>query len=289
MTQKVALVTGASSGIGASTAIALAEAGFLVYGAARRTERMDALRKHGVRPVHLDITNEASIDACLAHIRAEGNDIDVLVNNAGYGSYGALEEVPMSEAHLQFDVNVFGLAALIQKVIAPMRRNRWGRIINVSSIGGVISMPYGGWYHASKFALEGYSAALRQELAPFGVDVSVIRPGGTKSEWANIATQSLSEISGAGPYAKAVKALERMFRKAVDESYMQAEPETIAQLIVHAATAQRPRTAYVPRGHARAFLCLRRTLSDRLYDGFFRMAMGLPKHMDNDSPAVRQG
>jgi short-subunit dehydrogenase len=283
MNRKIALVTGASAGIGFATAKRLAQAGFIVYAAARRVEKMEALREYGVRILALDVTDDASIEHCIAHIRATAGDIDVLVNNAGYGSYGALEEIPMAEAHRQFDVNVFGLAAMTQKVLAPMRRKRWGRVINISSIGGVITMPYGGWYHASKFAVEAYSSSLRQEVKPFGVNVVVIRPGGTKSEWGDIAMQSLTEVSGRGPYAPAVNAMEGMFRKSVDNSSLLVEPEVIAELVLAAATAKHPKTVYVPRGYARIFLCIRRLLSDRLYDAFVRVAARLPARMGNDA------
>jgi len=279
MNQRVALVTGASSGIGAETARRLAQAGFVVYAAARRVDRMEALKPHGIKVLPLDITQEVSINACLAAIRAESGGIDVLVNNAGYGSYGAVEEVPMAEARRQFEVNLFGLATLTQLVIPHMRAQRWGRIINVSSIGGVTAFPYGAWYHSSKFALEGYSSALRQELNPFGVKVAVIRPAGTESEWRIFAMDSLEKVSGTGPYRVAVESMMRVFRNTEKSPAMRVPAGTIAEAIFKAATATRPKSVYLGPGIAKVFVFLAWLLSDRAFDAFKRSASGLPRTM----------
>lgn len=284
MNPRVALVTGASSGIGLDTARYLAEAGFVTYAAARRVDRMAALRAHGVRVLPLDLTDDASIQACAETIRSESGGVDVLVNNAGYGAYGALEEVPLAEARRQFEVNLFGLARLTQLVIPYMRERRWGRIINVSSIGGVMATPYGGWYHATKFALEGYSTALRQELAPFGIGVAVIRPAGTQSEWGQIATASLQRVSGSGPYRAAVGALMEAFSKGAGSPRMVVPASAIAELIRRAATDARPRTVYAP-GLARVFLFVRWLLSDRAHDALLRMMFRLPKVMGRPGEA----
>ena len=177
----VALVTGASSGIGAATARRLARAGFVVYGAARRLDRLAALEGEGVRPLALDVTDDASMVAAVERVVAEQGRIDVLVNNAGYGSYGAVEDVPQEEARRQIEVNLFGLARLIQLVLPAMRAQGSGRIVNVTSMGGRIATAFGGWYHASKHAVEGLSDSLRQEVARFGIDVVVIEPGGIRT------------------------------------------------------------------------------------------------------------
>src|SRR5262245_52781560 len=157
MDTKVAIVTGASSGIGESTARRLRALGYTVYAAARRVDRMAGLAADGIRVVRLDVTDDASMSALVDHVVAESGRIDVLVNNAGYGSYGAVEDVPLAEARRQFEVNVFGLARLTQLVLPHMRRQGAGRIVNISSIGGKIHEPLGGWYHATKFAVEGLS------------------------------------------------------------------------------------------------------------------------------------
>src|SRR5512145_1253867 len=167
MDHKVALVTGASSGIGEATALELLARGFVVYGAARRVARMQGIADRGGRILELDVTDDDSMRAAIDTILAERGRIDVLVNNAGYGSYGALEDVPIDEARRQFEVNVFGLARITQLVTPHMRAQRSGRIINISSIGGKFYEPFGAWYHATKFAVEGFSDSLRMELRPF--------------------------------------------------------------------------------------------------------------------------
>ncbi len=286
MSGKVALITGASSGIGAATALRMAAAGFIVYAAARRVDRMADLRVHGIKVIGLDVTSEDSITSCLQTIRQESGGIDVLVNNAGYGSYGAVEEVLMDDARRQFEVNLFGLARLTQQVIAHMREQRWGRIINVSSVGGVGATPYGAWYHATKFALEGYSTALRQELEPFGVDVVVIRPGGTKTEWGGIATESLLKVSGDGPYKQAVQAMAATFKKGNDSSMLDS-PDVIAKLILQASTVARPKTVYVPASIARIFVLIPWLLSHRMSNVLTRAFLGLPKVMGLENGGTR--
>ena len=183
MPRPVAFVTGGSTGIGFETAGKLAAAGFTVYAGARRVEKMEPLKSSGVKVVALDVTDEASMSAAVGHVLAAHGRIDVLVNNAGYGTYGSLEEVELAEGRRQFDVNVFGLARMTQLVIPGMRAARAGRIINISSIGGKMYEPLGAWYHATKFAVEGLSDSLRLELKPHGIDVAIIEPAGTLSEW----------------------------------------------------------------------------------------------------------
>ncbi len=263
--QKVALVTGASSGIGEAAAIALAEGGFRVYAAARRVERMRALAGHGVRPIALDVTDEASMSTCVADILAAEGRIDVLVNNAGYGSYGAVEDVPLDEARRQFDVNIFGLARMTQLVLPAMRKQRSGRIINISSMGGKMYTPFGGWYHATKHALEGLSDCLRLELKPFGIDVAIIEPGGIKTDWGTIAADNLAKTSGQGPYGRAArraaKGLKRLYT-----GRLLTSPEVIADAILDAATARRPKTRYAVGFMAKPSIALRKRVSDRTFD-----------------------
>ena len=179
--KKIVLITGVSAGMGKETAKLLLEQGYMVYGAARRLDKMADIKALGVKILEMDITNDAALaEGIDTIIKAEGR-IDVLINNAGFGSYGAVEDVPMSNARYQLEVNLFGTARLIQLVLPYMRKQRYGRIINISSIGGKFAGPLGGWYHASKFALEGLSDSLRNEVKPFGIDVVVIEPGGVKS------------------------------------------------------------------------------------------------------------
>ena len=176
------LVTGASSGMGFDAARALAQKGFEVYGAARRVALMDPLKEYGVIPLQLDVTSEESIDACLA---ATG-PLDILVNCAGYGSFGAIENVSLEEGRRQMEVNLFGLAAITKKVLPGMRERGRGRIVNISSVAGRACLYFGGWYHVSKYAVEAFSDALRIEMKPFGVDVVLIEPGATNTSWGSL-------------------------------------------------------------------------------------------------------
>ena len=184
---KGALVTGVSSGIGRMVAQEPKNAGFKVYAAARRVDRMADLEKDGFTPVALDPTKGESIVECVNTVLSKEESIDVLVNNAGYGSYGAIEDVPLEEGRRLFDVNLFGMARLIQLVTPAMRKNHYGKIVNISSMGGKIWTKFGGWYHATKYAVEGLSDCLRMELKPFGIDVVVVEPGGIKTGWGIIA------------------------------------------------------------------------------------------------------
>ncbi|MBS1182629.1 MAG: short-chain dehydrogenase [Proteobacteria bacterium] len=276
---RTALVTGASAGIGEAIAVRLAAEGFRVYAAARRLDRMEHLKAKGIRVLPLDVTDEASIKAAVAAIEAESDGIDVLVNNAGYGSYGAVEDVPLEEARRQFEVNVFGLAALIRLAAPHMRRQRWGRVINITSIGGVRAFPFGGWYHATKFAVEGLSSSLRQELRPFGVDVVLIRPGAIKSEWAGIALENFRKTSGNGAYASMIKLAEEIFASERVER-MAGEPSAIADVVARAATARRPHASYTAPRAARIMLRVLSLLgSDRCRDAVVRRMFRMPARL----------
>jgi NAD(P)-dependent dehydrogenase (short-subunit alcohol dehydrogenase family) len=267
---KIVLITGASSGIGEEAVKLLLAAGHTVYAGARRLEKMSSLAAAGAHLLALDVTDEASMTAAVHIVLQETGRIDVLINNAGYGSYGALEDVPPEEARRQFDVNIFGLARLTQLVLPAMRAQGAGRIINVSSIGAKFGEAFGCWYHATKFAVEGLSDSLRMELHPFGIDVVVVQPGATHSEWAAIARDSLMQYSGDGPYSKGATAHATMMELGHKGS-IPAAPVVVAKTIVQAVQARRPKTRYVTGGLARTMLFLRSALSDRAFDAMFRM------------------
>lgn len=266
--KKVALVTGASSGIGEASVRRLLAEGFEVYAAARRVEKMQPLAALGARVLPLDVCDDASMVSAIETILANTGRLDILLNNAGYGSYGALEDVPMSEARRQVEVNLFGLARLIQLVTPTMRAQRSGMILNVSSIGGKIHEPFGAWYHATKFAVEGLSDCLRMELAPFNVHVVVIEPGGIKTEWGGIAEQSLLAASGNTAYAPEARRHAAMLAAAGEQS---SDPMVIADVVIRAVRARRPKTRYVAGFGARPILLLRWLLGDRAFDGFMRL------------------
>ncbi|WP_045690655.1 oxidoreductase [Hymenobacter sp. AT01-02] len=261
--KKTVLVTGASAGIGKATAILLAQHGYRVYGAARRIEKMQDLKGYGIIPIALDVTQEESMTACVERIFNEAGSIDILVNNAGFGSYGAVEDVAMHEAKYQLEVNVFGAMRLTQLVLPKMRQNTYGKIVNVSSVGGKIASPLGAWYHASKFALEALSDALRLEVQQFGIDVIVIEPGGTKSEWGDIAVDSLLRVSGQTAYSDLTTAFVKSFKQLATNV---PEPLVIAQLVQESITAKHPKTRYVGGYMAKPMLFLRSVLPDKMLD-----------------------
>lgn len=273
MSAGVALVTGASSGIGEATAVELARRGFTVFGVARRLDRMSGLAAHGVHVFEMDVTDDASITSGVERIVREQGRIDVLVNNAGYGSYGALEDVPIEEARRQFEVNVFGLARLTQLVLPHMRAQRTGRIINVSSIGGKFYEPLGAWYHATKFAVEGLSDSLRLELKPHGIHVVVIEPGTIRTEWGGIASESAIARSGGTAYGRQAERLAKVYDLA-DRPGVGASPRVVALAIAEAATARRPRIRYAVPFGAKAILVVRRILTDRAFDWLILRAYG---------------
>jgi NAD(P)-dependent dehydrogenase (short-subunit alcohol dehydrogenase family) len=261
------LVTGCSSGIGRATAERLARSGWTVYASARRLESMDGLEEAGCRLLRLDVTDESSMQAAVEKIeRAEGA-VGALVNNAGYSLSGAVESVTLEDARRQFETNVFGLAHLTQLVLPAMRREGWGRIVNVSSMGGRLTFPGGGWYHATKHAVEALSDALRFEVQGFGIDVVVIEPGLIRTDFAETAVGSIPV--GDEPYGRFNAAVGAATAGAYDGFYgrrLGGRPDTVARTIERALSAKRPRTRYRVTPSAKLFLTLRRLLPDRGWD-----------------------
>lgn len=276
MNSKVALVTGASSGIGEATVLKLMAQGYTVYAAARRVDRMRGLADAGAHVLPLDVTDDAGMQAAIQKIIAKSGRLDVLVNNAGYGSYGAVEDVSLNEARAQFDVNVFGAVRLIQLALPHMRAQRSGTIVNITSMGGKIHTPLGAWYHGTKFALEAISDCLRMEVEPFGIDVVVIEPGGIKTEWAGIAAQNLQKVSGNGSYAPQANAMANLMVNEASGN-RQSPPQLIADTIAKAVNATRPKTRYAVGFGARPMILMRRLLSDRAFDSLMRMAARMPR------------
>jgi NAD(P)-dependent dehydrogenase (short-subunit alcohol dehydrogenase family) len=260
---RVAIVTGASAGIGAATSRRLHELGFRVYAVARRWEKMAPLAALGIHTVRADVTNEADLVALVDRVVTESGRIDILVNNAGYGSFGALEDVPLDEARRQFEVNVFGAARLCQLVLPQLRARGAGRIINVSSVGARMYQPLGGWYHSTKYALEGLSDCLRVELKPLGIDVVMIQPGGIDTEFPRVAGERLLAASGDGAYADYAR---RYAASLTSDARGISSPSVVARAIARAATVRRPRARYAVGRGARAALLARWLLPDRAYD-----------------------
>jgi NAD(P)-dependent dehydrogenase (short-subunit alcohol dehydrogenase family) len=272
--QKVALVTGASSGIGKATAKRLLKDGYIVYAAARRLERMEDLAKLGGIPLRMDVTSEADLQAVLQQIESNHGGVDVLVNNAGFATYGAVEDTTMEDARYQFDVNVFGLARITQLVLPHMREQRFGKIVNISSMGGRIYTPFGAWYHATKHALEGWSDCLRYEVAPFGIDVIIIEPGGIETEFGDVMLEPMLKRSEGGPYRAQIQGMADAAQRMVERGSAGSPPSLIANVVGKSLRARRPRTRYVAGSMARPMLFIRRWFGDRVFDWTLRRVMG---------------
>jgi len=275
MKNKVVLVTGASRGIGKAAAKKLLQNGYTVYGAARSEDQLRYLEefKNGYYKI-LDVTEEDSRKDCISEILEVEGKIDILINNAGYGLLGAVEDISLEKAREQFDVNLFGLAGLTKLVLPSMRNNSYGKIINISSIAGRSWIPFGGWYNASKFALEGLSDSMRNELKDFGIDVILIEPGAVKTKWDNIASDNLLKNSADGPYSSKAKEHADTFKKSYSDSGIAVEPEIIAETIHKAIESNNPKARYAVPFHAKVLLFFKRILSDSLFDYLIRKAMG---------------
>ena len=260
---KTVLVTGASAGIGKATAIYLAQNGYKVYGVARRIEKMQDLKEFGILTMAMDLTKEDSMVEGVNQILNDAGNIDILVNCAGLGSYGALEDVPMKEAKNLMEINLFGASRLIQLVLPQMRKNKYGKIVNISSVGGKVGLPMGSWYHASKFAIEGLSDSLRNEVRQFGIDVIVIEPGGTKSEMTEIGASDMMRVSGQTVYKNYANSIYKMYTEMTKNA---VEPVVIAKLIKKGIEAKNPKTRYIGGAMARPMLFMRKLLSDKLFD-----------------------
>lgn len=263
--KKVILITGASSGIGKNTALSLIKEGHVVYGVARRLEMMKDIVQAGGHAIKMDILKERNIDNVVNQIIKEQSRVDVLINNAGYGLWGAVETISIDEAKRQFDVNIFGLAYLTKKIIPFMREQKSGKIINMSSMGGKVYTPFGAWYHATKYALEGWSDCLRIELKSFGIDVILIEPGVIKTEFQDVMMDSTVERSIGTPYEKKLKALE----KATQEMYARgigSPPSTITKLIIKAINSHNPKRRYVGGLFAKPMLFIKKWFGDKMYE-----------------------
>ena len=272
---KAVLITGCGSGIGKVTAKHLAERGFTVYATSRDGRGLDELTAAGCKALALDVNDEASMRAAVAEVTAREGAVGVLINNAGYSQSGAVEAVPMAKVRAQFETNVFGLVRLTQLVLPGMRAQRWGKVINLSSMGGKLTFPGGGFYHATKYAVEAISDALRFEVRGFGVDVVIIEPGLIRSGFSKAATaqMNLPAVGEDDPY----RAFHEHVAKATVESYekgplakLAGEPADVARAIEKAITASKPRARYTVSGSAKLLLSQRALLSDSAWDRFLR-------------------
>ena len=291
-TSRAALVTGCSSGIGRATAARLAGSGWTVYATARKPETLGELEARGCRTLALDVTDEASMCAAVEMVEAEHGAVGALVNNAGYSQSGAIETVAMDKVRAQFETNVFGLVRLCQLALPGMRRRRWGKIVNLSSMGGRLVFPGGGFYHASKYAVEAISDALRFEVRAFGIDVILIEPGLIRTEFGTTASGGVAEASpgersgdeasgrGSGDYAQfnahVARATESVYEKGSPVGRLGGPPEAVAKVIEKALGARRPRARYTVTPSAKLLLTQRALLPDRGWDAVMRSQFPQP-------------
>ena len=262
---KVTLVTGASSGIGKATTEKLLAEGHIVYGAARHVEQMEELKERGGHILKMDVTSERDLQQGVDRVITEQGRIDVLFNNAGYGLYGAVEDIPLEDARRQFEVNLFGLARLTQLVLPSMRKQKGGTIINTSSMGGKIYTPLGAWYHATKHALEGWSDCLRLELSEFNIDVVIIEPGIIETGFADVLSEPMLKYSAEGPYKQMVRKVAEAARKSYEPGGG-SPASVIADVVLKAVAAERPKTRYVAGKLAKPMMFIRKYFGDRVFD-----------------------
>jgi NAD(P)-dependent dehydrogenase (short-subunit alcohol dehydrogenase family) len=275
---RAVLVTGCSTGIGRATALRLARAGWPVFATARRVEAIRDLEA-GCRCLPLDVCDEGSMRAAVEAVEKEHGAVGALVNNAGYGSEGPLEEIAMEEVRRQFETNVFGLLRLTQLVLPGMRRQRSGRVVNLSSMGGRLTLPGGGIYHATKYAVEALSDALRFEVRGFGIDVVVIEPGAIKTRFGDTAIGRVDAVANRdAAYDAFRESLKQQIRGAYEGplAALAGEPDDVARVIERALSARRPKTRYPITAGARLLMGLRRWLPDRAFDAFLRTQFASP-------------
>jgi NAD(P)-dependent dehydrogenase (short-subunit alcohol dehydrogenase family) len=271
------LITGCSTGIGRATAEHLADDGWNVHATARRPDSIEDLARRGCNTHALDVTDEGSMRNAVEEVEKDG-PIGALINNAGYSQSGAIETLPMESVRRQFETNVFGLIRMCQLVLPGMRDAGSGRIVNLSSMGGKLTFPGGGVYHATKHAVEALSDALRFEVGEFGVDVVVIEPGLIVTEFGETASASMADIEH-GPYARFNATVAKVTANAYTGpmARLGAGPEAVAGKIARALSARRPATRYKVTPSAKVVMGMRRVMTDRMWDRFVRSQYPPPR------------
>ena len=273
------LITGCSTGIGRATAERLAASGHTVYATARRPESVSDLGAKGCRTLRLDVTDEGSMEAAVAAVEEAEGAVGALVNNAGYSQSGAVESVKLDDVRAQFETNVFGLIRMSQLVLPAMRRQGWGRIVNVGSMGGKLTFPGAGVYHATKYAVEAISDAMRFEVKGFGVDVSLIEPGLIKTDFAAAAVAAIHSGTDESPYGEFNQAVAATTVGAYEgpTGKLGGGPATVAKAIEKAITSSRPRARYPVTPSARLLMGQRALFGDRMWDAFVGTRFPRPK------------
>lgn len=270
------LITGCSTGIGRAAAELLLRAGHAIYATARKPETLSDLAALGARVTALDVTDEDSMRAAVDLVVGEHGRVGTLINNAGYGEYGSIEETDLDKVRAMFETNVFGLARMTQLVLPSMREAGRGRIINIGSMGGRFTFPLGGYYHATKHAVEALSDALRNEVRGFGIDVVLIEPGITRSNFeATIAESDGLESRAGSPYAVMRKKVSRANANGYANTAMSASAEAVAQVLLKAVEAERPRARYLLTPAAKALLAAKTVGGDRTFDAIVKRQYNL--------------
>jgi len=279
MASKAVLITGCSSGIGRATAERLAADGWKVYATARKRKSISELKGKGCETLALDVTDEESMSAAVAAVTEAEGAVGVLVNNAGYSQSGAVESIPLDQIRRQFETNVFGLVRMCQLLLPVMRGQRWGKIVNIGSMGGKLTFPGGGAYHATKYSVEALSDALRFEVRGFGVDVILIEPGLIVTGFGETASASVKETAGEGPYERFNRQVAKLTVGAYEGpmAKLGAGPEAVANTISKALTAGRPRPRYPVTPSAHLMINQRRFVPDRVWDLMMRTQFPTPK------------
>jgi NAD(P)-dependent dehydrogenase (short-subunit alcohol dehydrogenase family) len=279
---RAVLVTGCSSGIGHATAERLAGAGWTVYASARRPETLAGLEASGCRTLALDVTDESSMQAAVKAVEDAEGAVGVLINNAGYSQSGAIESVPIQSVRDQFETNVFGLVRMCQLALPGMRRQGWGKVVNLSSGAGKFTFPGGGFYHATKHAVESISDALRFEVRSFGVDVIIVEPGLIRTEFSSTVGSRIAENTTDGPYREFNEEVAKTTKEVYEKGplgKLGGPPETVAKAIERAISARRPRARYLVTPFVRVMLAPHMLLPDRAWDAFLRTQFPEPgKH-----------
>jgi len=279
MASRAVLITGCSTGIGRATAEHLAAKGHTVYATARRPDAIADLEAKGCKLLALDVTDEASMNVAVEAVNAAEGAVGVLVNNAGYSQSGALETLAMDDVRRQFETNVFGLLRMCQLVLPGMRDQGWGRIVNISSMGANFTFPGGGIYHATKYAVDALSDALRFEVAGFGVGVTIVQPGLIRTEFGETAAGAVPGADGGGPYATFNASVAQSTKQVYERgplAKLGGGPETVAKAIEKAITARKAPIRVRVTPSARVFITQRRMMTAGMWDAMLRTQFPRP-------------
>src|SRR5919199_36230 len=274
--QNVALVTGSSSGIGFEISLLLARNGFNTYASMRNLEKSKSIteianrEKLPLKVIQLDVNDDISVREAIDRVVEENQRIDVLVNNAGYGLLGALEDLSIEEIKDQFETNFFGAIRVTQQALPVMRKQKSGTIVNISSVGGRMGIPSLSAYHSTKFALEGLSESISYELEPFGIRVVLIEPGFIRTNIMNSSIIAKKAQDPSSPYFSLTRQLERSFKLAMENTSASSPPEEVAKVVLQAIRSTNPKVRYAVGNDAASIIQAKTTMSDTEFAGLIK-------------------